>query len=27
VQKLIGYEPTFTLDQTLERVIDFFSKA
>jgi UDP-glucose 4-epimerase len=27
VQKLIGYEPTFTLDETLERVIDFFSKA
>ncbi len=27
VQKLIGYEPTFTLEQTLGRVIDFFSKA
>jgi len=27
VQKLTGYEPTFTLKQTLERVIDFFSKA
>ena len=27
VQKLIGYEPNFTLEQTLERVIDFFSKA
>jgi UDP-glucose 4-epimerase len=27
VQKLIGYKPTFTLEQTLERVIDFFSKA
>lgn len=27
VEKLIGYKPTFTLQQTLERVIDFFSKA
>jgi UDP-glucose 4-epimerase len=26
VKKLIGYEPTLTLDQTLERVIDYFSK-
>jgi UDP-glucose 4-epimerase len=26
VKNLIGYEPTQTLDQTLERVIDYFSK-
>jgi UDP-glucose 4-epimerase len=26
VKKIIGYEPTLTLDQTLERVIDYFSK-
>jgi UDP-glucose 4-epimerase len=26
VRQLIGYEPTLTLDQTLGRVIDYFSK-
>jgi UDP-glucose 4-epimerase len=26
VKKLIGYQPTLTLDQTLERVIDYFSR-
>jgi UDP-glucose 4-epimerase len=26
VRQLIGYEPTMTLDQTLERVIDYISK-
>jgi UDP-glucose 4-epimerase len=27
IQKLIGYKPSLTLEQTLQRVIDFFSQA
>jgi len=27
IQKLIGYKPALSLEQTLQRVIDFFSQA